>query len=424
MTTSTTLRATILLLFVPYLALPTAASAVATVTPDKAAYLAYDPMTIVSTGISDPEIDGLAWVGLFPAANSSPGSYIRYEYLSYLADRSTWNTNAPQTYGNYQARVYTGANVLLATQSFTVGSNHALPGQVTISAPNFLVADPVRVIVTGLTTGQLEQERAWAGLFRASDLFSASPLSYAYLGDLDDRQTWDFAAPNQYGQYEVRVFTKDTSDETILQQALYETLPFQVISSTAKPGDLAVSAGLVQAGGSISALIGGLSQGQITNGAWLGLFLPSDAIGTSPLGYEYVRSLRDGRTWTFNAPTELGAYEIRAFTLDCTGQACADSLFGAVGFSVVPQGATDVKKLRVKPKRLKLKVGQIASLKVIAVPRKGKPFAANNIVTFQSLDTNVATVNVAGQVTAGAPGTTTVTVGYANSAKNIKVKVK
>lgn len=65
--------------------------------------------------------------------------------------------------------------------------------------------------------------------------------------------------------------------------------------------------------------VSGLSESQINDqGAYLSIHLKGDSDDTSAFNgmYTYVSSLRDGKTWTIDAPNELNDFEVRLYVTE------------------------------------------------------------------------------------------------------------
>ena len=135
--------------------------------------------------------------------------------------------------------------------------------------------------------------------------------------------------------------------------------------------------------------------------------------------------LRDGQTWNFPVPSTPGSYELRVFTKNDSNGTRAQALFGIISFQVGLTGSTDYRISVVPGKSLTVKRGRSAALKVYATPKAGGvKIAANNIVTFQSVNSRIAVVGPDGVVRGVKRGNTTIKVISGTTVVKIKVTVK
>ena len=403
---------------------------------DKPFHLVSDPMTIVVTGLTDNQLNNLdAKVGIFlkgDSANSDPLSGM-YAYVRYLRDNQTWNIKAPTAFGSYEVRVFwnlsDGSKFVLDTIPFTVGSVASASGNIGISGSFFLVKDKITVTIKGLTQGQID-DSAWAGLFLPTDIISSSSYNSTstYISSLRDDMTWTFDAPTTFGNYEIRVFTKKTSP--LQQDAFFGKVSFSVGSNPGKPTDVTINKSAVKAGEDLVATFTGLTQGQIDDDAYAGVFLSSDALDASPYGsYTYVSYLRDDSHWSFNAPTTPGLYEVRVFTKHAPALR-AQSYFGTASFKVLPAatvgGLGTTYRISVSPsKGVEVKRHKSLQFKVKATPKSGgAAIDAAPLATYSVSNPKIASVSSTGVITGIKKGSVKVTISFGGASKVIRVKVK
>jgi hypothetical protein len=285
------------------------------------------------------------------------------------------------------------------------------------------VSDDVSVTITGLTAGQISDD-AFVGVYLPSDALQSSALTSNYIGNLRDKSTWTFAAPKDYGTYEIRVFTSSVP-ATQRASVLFAKAQFTVGSKAAKDGDITLNKSTFLTGESITAVVHGLTAGQISDDAYAGIYLPSDVLASSSYNgtSTYMSNLRDDMTWTFNAPMLPGKYEVRVFTKgDSTMR--DQSIFGIVSFTVKASATTY--RINVAPaKSLTVNKNKSALIRVLASPKDGgAAISANSFVTFKSANPKIASVNAQGIVMGRAKGQTTVVVSFGAQKKSIQVIVK
>lgn len=197
----------------------------------------------------------------------------------------------------------------------------------------YLIAEPMKVLIEGLTEAQISEQSAYIGVYMAGDKAEASTYNGigTYISDLKDGKTYALNAPTDLGNYELRLVVTE-NDAT----ALIEAVPFTVVSRPAKADSLKMSKEQYLVNEKINFVISGFSKGQIDNGAWVGIFMENDKIDASTYNgiYAYVSDLRDGKTWTFNAPNDFGNYELRFFTQNVDKEKLETVLFAKLPFSV------------------------------------------------------------------------------------------
>ena len=197
----------------------------------------------------------------------------------------------------------------------------------------YLIAEPMKVLIEGLTEIQISEQSAYIGVYMSGDKADASAYNGigAYISDLKDGKTYALNAPTDLGSYELRLMVNENGNN-----ALIEAVPFKVVSRPAKEGTFKLSKEQYLVNENINFVISGFSKGQIDNGAWVGIFMENDKIDASTYNgiHAYVSDLRDGKTWTFKAPSDFGNYELRLFTQNLEKDKLEDVLFAKLSFSV------------------------------------------------------------------------------------------
>lgn len=406
-------------------------TAYATIAIDKAFHLVKDPMVVSVTGLTQEQINTFdARVGIFLKGDTLNSDALSSMYVSSLKDEQTWNHEAPSKLGDYEIRIYwslpDNSKYVLESLPFTVGSLPAAPGAINISATSLLVRDKVTVTITGLTPGQISTS-AFAGVFLTTDALQSSSFESisTFVSSLRDDMTWTFDAPRKYGDYEVRVFTSDVAKEN-RTPVFYGKVSFSVVSNPAKPGSIALNKSSFAVGESAVATITGLTPGQVGDSAFVGVYLGTDILDARSVEsiFNYFSNLRDGMTWTFNVPSTPGSYQLRVFTSG--DQDRAKSFYGSVNFTVNKAVSPQDYRIQVKPKKeFKIKVGKAKALTVSATPKQGgDSIAANAMVSFESKNPKIATVDPTGLVRGVKSGKTTILVRFGESTTKVKVIVK
>ena len=126
--------------------------------------------------------------------------------------------------------------------------------------------------------------------------------------------TYRFKAPNDFGLYEARVFSAGLvhNDEKEANDKFFGKVSFRVVSSKAKAGDIKLSKDIVRPGEKLSVTVNGLTKGEISNGAWLGLVKSGEKLVNTSYSIS-IESLPVNNTYEFTADIEPGKYEVRVF---------------------------------------------------------------------------------------------------------------
>lgn len=207
----------------------------------------------------------------------------------------------------------------------------------TVDKDFYLVSEKMTVVVNGLTQTQIEDQGAWVGIFLKGDKPNATAVRWSYISDLSDGKTWKVAAPYDFGDYEVRLYWTENDEDKIM-----ESVPFKVSSLPSKPGDLSINKDRFLAYDKATVTIAGLTEGQIEDGAWAGIFLVSDKVMANAIQWVSINDLRDGKTWLVTVPNKYAKYEVRVYTKgnDNNEEAIrTEALFGKLPFIVASNPA-------------------------------------------------------------------------------------
>ncbi len=205
----------------------------------------------------------------------------------------------------------------------------------TLNKAAFTASETITVTVAGLTTEQINDQSAYAGIFKAGSTDNASTYNgmYSYVSDLAaSANKWTTRVPAEIGSYEVRLIVYVDGKYTSLG-----SVPFTVASSVAKAGDVTLDKTTYLANEKMSITIKGLTEGQIENSAWAGLFRASDKISANAFNgkYTYVTDLSNtANVWSVDAPDILGSYELRVLTANPNANELGSYVFIKVPFTV------------------------------------------------------------------------------------------
>lgn len=202
----------------------------------------------------------------------------------------------------------------------------AASGTVTLDKTEYTVLEEAKATITGLTDGQID-DGAWVGIATEGTRYQNTDFR-AYIADLPVDNVLRFKAPYHFGNYEVRVF--DGDDNFIASAS------FSVVGSKAKEGDITISKKEVLIREPMSVTVNGLTDGQIENGAWLGI-AKYDAKLENTDFQSYITDLPANNTYQFEAPYHFGRYEIRVFS--SYGLDIEESFFGKAEFIVTSSKA-------------------------------------------------------------------------------------
>lgn len=395
------------------------------VTMDKTSYLANETMKITITGLTEEQISGSAWAGIFNSTDKISADATSWTWITDITNTANvWTTNASNTLGDYELRVFTAdpsdknerEAVLYKKIAFKVVSSSAGSTNIVIqdNKKDFTVSEKVSVKITGLTSGQVSNG-AWAGLFNPTDKISADSISWTWISEITNTSdTWTFNAPGDFGAYEIRVFTADPGDKATRDSVLFGKLGINVINTKAKDGDLNINKKAFAMNEKMLVTIEGLTQGQLEDSAWAGIFRVNDKYNAQAISWTWINDFRDGKTWEdLVSPSTAGEYEIRVFTKDIQPTTRRqEALFGKIPFKVFKSSALinwNKSKLAYTKITGTLAVDKTLQLKVYAVTGK-KKITANDQVMFSTSDSSIAVVTPGGVIKGIAPGEVTITI--------------
>jgi hypothetical protein len=222
------------------------------------------------------------------------------------SDRTTTFVGATKLVASITAADVVAAGTVPITVFATAGTSPSVP--FTVATPPSSSSPSLAVNPTAVAGGSNVTVTLTNGLGGAGDWLAFAPSTAAnstytqfiYVGAGVTTRTWSVTAPPISGPYEFRLFAN--SGYTRLA-----TSP--VVTVTAMPPSLTVSAGTVAPGAAVTVT---LSSG--AGGAWDWLALAaSSAPNTSYVTYTFVGGGMTSRTWTVTMPSTPGTYEFRLF---------------------------------------------------------------------------------------------------------------
>ncbi|MGE5678223.1 MAG: S-layer homology domain-containing protein [Pseudomonadota bacterium] len=298
-------------------------------TLDKTSYTANEAGKVTVTGLSDAQIEDGAFLAIEEKGTRLENATVEV-YVMDLPSDNTYEFAAPEALGTYEMLLLDSENTLLASKTFTVVSQTAVKGDITLSKAEVKLKEPMTVKVEGLTAQQIENG-AWLGIEKYDTKIN-NTIVETYISDLPTDNTYKFTAPESFGKYEIRVFSDINVDD--YSTVLFGKSEFTVVSSKAKAGDIVLSKSTVAPEEKMTVTVKNLTQGEIDMGAWLAISLSNEKLENS-IVETYISGLPVGNIYEFNAPSDPGTYEIRVF---CSGNMQADEYeygrFGTVQFVV------------------------------------------------------------------------------------------
>lgn len=199
-------------------------------------------------------------------------------------------------------------------------------GGITLNKTVYTANEKGKIAVTGLSQQDIDD-----GAYLAIDKKGTKPENATlevYVSDLPSSNVYEFTAPSNLGTYEV--FLMD------LNYNVLDKKEFTVGAQKAMPGDILLSKAEVKLNEPMSVTVKGLTDGQITNGAWIGIEKWDTKIENTEVEV-YISDLPTDNMYKFNAPQKFGRYEVRVFS-DCSF-ANQNSFFGKEEFIVVSSKA-------------------------------------------------------------------------------------
>lgn len=202
---------------------------------EKTVYRPNESVKVFVTGITEQMVSEGAWLGLFKAGTGHQ-DYMNYTYPD--ADPYEASFNAPTEPGPYEIRLFAkddggySESDLIAKVVFTV-SLHDLQGSIALEKTAYLARQPILVTVTGITEDMVKAG-AYVGIYPKGAPHSAfAAYEYVKAGN----STVELTAPNQNGEFEVRLYGVD---RTYTDEALVMSVPF-TLSGAVQASDWAVA---------------------------------------------------------------------------------------------------------------------------------------------------------------------------------------
>ncbi len=299
-----------------------------TIILSKTEFLINEPGEVTIHGV--PKDMG-AWVGIAKEGTRLENTEYR-ECIDCLPANNVWKFTAPWEFGTYEIRVFsTGSSEeLYGKVKFTVGPSKAQAGDLHIFKAEVKLNEKVSVTINGLTKGELDAG-AWAGIAKTGTKVENTEWGTS-IQELPADNTWTFAAPWEFGKYEVRVFSNSGTQE----QDLFGKVEFSVVSSKAREGDIKLSKTTVQSNEKVTVTVNGLTKGELDAGAWIGW----SKVGSKLENTDYLMSINQfsaQNTWELT-PYEVGTYELRIFCASNVSNEYA--MFGKTTLTVANSTAT------------------------------------------------------------------------------------
>jgi len=185
--------------------------------------------TLVATVAAAEALGETAWIAIVPAdvphgdESVIAENYVTWAWIRNLAD-GTWTVNAPIPYGAYEVRVM--ADDAGGPDIAWIGFEVAPPEIISFTAPDWVLPGS-EVVVAFEVSGALS-DSAWLALVPATappgddDITDQHDIAYAYANSLQG--AWAFAAPAQFGRYEVRLLA-DTLGGPRIASVRFEVRP-------------------------------------------------------------------------------------------------------------------------------------------------------------------------------------------------------
>jgi len=275
---------------------------------DKTAYTAGEPGKITVTGVSQQQIDDGAYLSIHVSGERVENAPVEV-YISDLPANNIYSFNAPNDLGTYEVLLVDNDYNVIASKTFTVGSPKAQADDIKLSKSEVKLNEPMSVTFKGLTKEQIDNS-AWFGITKWDEKLENTVVE-KYILDLPADNTYKFNAPQNFGKYQVRVFSSSDLSEDVL----FGTAEFIVESSKAQPGDIQLSKTAVAPEEKMSVTVKGLTKGEIDTDAWIGIAQLNEKLENTVVD-KYISDLPVGDKYEFTAPSTPGTYEVRVF---CAG---------------------------------------------------------------------------------------------------------
>jgi len=185
----------------------------------------YDPneeFEVTVSGIDAGWLVNWAKVGIYPrGADAGAGGQ---DHQITEAPTETFRFCADPESGDYEVRLYSNGYEfeIFTSVPFTVG-RVAQVGNIALDRTAYTAFTPITVTVTGITE-QMVTSRAFVGIYKGSVLYRNYGFDYVGLGS----STKTFTAPNENGNFEMRLYSVDGDYDN----SLVMSVPFTVSGAT------------------------------------------------------------------------------------------------------------------------------------------------------------------------------------------------
>ncbi len=294
---------------------PTYADGVS-ISPDKESYTLTEEMKITVTGITESMEDSGAFVSI-AKQKARPEDYGDWIYASDLYETDgVWTIKAPDEAGDYEIRFYEKDDDYKNSLTVRIPVKIAyITDQKIEIKPNKVAYTPkeeMKLTVTGYTEA-MENVDAFVSVTKKN----SRPEDYGdwtYVKELYETDgVWTVNAPENVGEYEIRFYAADKSND--YANAIVLTIPLSITYTTTKTSVLP-DRNIVYPGDKVKITVTGVTEAQKQSNAFVSITKknarPED-YGT----WEYVINLDQTLgVWTVEVPSETGEYEIRLYAKD------------------------------------------------------------------------------------------------------------
>jgi outer membrane protein OmpA-like peptidoglycan-associated protein len=273
------------------------------ITLDKqdARFVPGEPIQLVFSGGSD--LQSGAWVGIFKQGYKSNTEHYSYQYLE--GDTGTLIFATPKEYGDYEFVLYGSGyeGKEYAHIKFTVSAGNADIASLTLDRATYKPAKSIKVKLKLL---KKLSNKAWLGVFpkNAPHGLTGNYLSYKYIYE-GDQASYVFAAPEQPGNYDIRLFDDENGSELIY-------VPFVVAAVDNK--NLSLSTDKVIFSPQETVKVHFVADENFPRDAWVGLYKGNEKEATSRtekyLDYRYIENKVES-DMAFKAPSIKGDYHFK-----------------------------------------------------------------------------------------------------------------
>lgn len=289
--------------------------AAGSITLDKTECKPGETIVITAKGVTQDQIDYNANIA-YAKDGEKYENFEVIEYVSELDRNDAYEFTAPMEFGRYEIALMDGDMNLIDSVILTVVPPRAKEGDIKIDKTEVKIQEEVAVTINGLTKEMIDFNAFVAicdvDLKNENSMLENENLEYIMYLPRDN--TYRFKAPNDFGLYEARVFSTGlhSTDEKEANEKFFGKVSFRVVSSKAKAGDIKLSKDIVRPGEKLSVTVNGLTKGEISNGAWLGIVKSGERLTSTPY-FVSIESLPVNNTYEFTADVEPGKYEVRVF---------------------------------------------------------------------------------------------------------------